>query len=79
MAKEKEKDKATRDKKKVKPKAEQRHRVLKNVGKRRKPSNPDALVASAEPASKAAVEKVSKVLADKSGFAALKRRPKTAP
>jgi ATP-dependent RNA helicase SrmB len=74
--KEKEKDKAAKDKKKVKPKAEQRHRVLKNVGKRRKPSNPDALVASAEPASKAAVEKVSKVVADKSGFAALKRKPK---
>jgi ATP-dependent RNA helicase SrmB len=75
--KEKEKDKeekAARDKKKVKPKAEQRHRVLKNVGKRRKPSNPDSVAVNAEPGSGAAAEKISKVVADKSGFAPLKRK-----
>jgi ATP-dependent RNA helicase SrmB len=79
--KEKDKEKAAKDKKKEKPKAEQRHRVKKNVGKRRQPSNPELAATKREPAAKAAVEKVSKVVADKAGFAPLKRKPapKAAP
>ncbi len=82
--KEKDKEKAAQDKKKVKPKAEQRHRVLKNVGKRRKPSNPDGVIvtpeakveARAEKAADSGAEKIRKVVADKAGFAPLKRKPK---
>jgi ATP-dependent RNA helicase SrmB len=82
--KEKDKEKAAKDKKKVKPKAEQRHRVLKNVGKRRKPSNPDGVnvtpeakaEARAEKAADSGAEKIRKVVADKAGFAPLKRKPK---
>ena len=79
--KEKEKEKAARDKKKVQPKAEQRHRVKKNIGKRRQPSNPElaaarpAVSAAGEKKGTAAGEKIVKVVADKGGFAPLKRKP----
>jgi ATP-dependent RNA helicase SrmB len=74
--KEKEKERTARDsKKKVKPKAEQRHRVKKNVGKRRQPSNPELAASGKVERKEPAAPKASgSVVADKAGFAPLKRK-----
>jgi ATP-dependent RNA helicase SrmB len=69
-----------KDKKKVKPKAELRHRNKKNVGKRRKPSGkPEAQqgaeVAAAKKVVKEGVE-VKAVTPDAQGLAPLKRKPR---
>jgi superfamily II DNA/RNA helicase len=73
-----------KDKKKLKPKAELRHRNLKNVGKRRKPSGTHEAEQDAAAGSKPGVERkkdiekgaaVKAVKPDAQGLAPLKRKP----
>jgi ATP-dependent RNA helicase SrmB len=75
LAKKKEKTAAKDKKGKVReePKAKQRHSYKKNIGKRRKPSDPGK-VAGEKPDSAAAGETQGKVVVDAAGMKALKRK-----
>ncbi|MDY6983548.1 MAG: DEAD/DEAH box helicase, partial [Pseudomonadota bacterium] len=79
-----DKDKKKQNAKKAKPKAEQRHRIKKNIGKRRKPSGTHAgeavasaqIQAEAKESTAAKADKVKAVKPDAQGLAPLKRKPR---